>query len=259
MKFDDNKQYFIDKISKEKDIDNLLREIPKEQVDDFLKDIQKIWRILHINERNDKIIFNEYEKLIKVSECSEKTLVKELNEFNHNFYKDKLPQHYISNFDSLTAEYDDEISINNNMIEDILSQKNPTIVNEFKRSPKQPIIDNETILFDDLSINEIEKNLKKNIPNEKEPSSLTNIINSSANIIVASEEEKIAELKQISQNLNKRLYGKLNLSKKMLITSEKYTKKLEELKERFKRTYGSEIFKKIAEWIDVERKFYKNE
>gem|GEM_PF-4989328 len=244
MKFDDNKQYFIDKISKEKDIDNLLRDIPKEQVDTFLKDVEKIRRILHIKDKNDTIIFNEYERLIKVSECSEKTLVKELNEFNRNFYKDKLPQHYISSFDSLTVAYEDKISTNNNnMIEGILLSKNPTIVNEFERLPKQPIIDTETILFDDLSINEI----KKNIPNEKRSSYLTNIINSSVNIIVDSEEEKKSELKQVSQNLNKKLYGKLNLSKKMLITSEKYAKKLGELKERFKKTYGSEIFKKITE------------
>ncbi|AHI52913.1 hypothetical protein [Spiroplasma culicicola] len=84
------------------------------------------------------------------------------------------------------------------------------------------------------------------------------ILKDAQEIIVDSEEEKLEQLSDIKNNLDEGNYGKLNLSKPMAITCARYMKKLNYLKKGFEKSYGSELFKKIRDWIAQENLMYEN-
>lgn len=387
MNLDEEKQFFIDKLRKDHDVNNLLRSIPVEEVDVFLNDINQIRQVLHIKNNTDRAIYNEYEKLIQIPEGTEQTLIRELHEFNNDFYEDRLPEHYILHFDrtrnfnetdygkyynslaksDFTNEFNNSFNQPSSQEQFIKSTDNstsdkfisPSSNNNFKRAnslvddssltidnmtstnsnyssyfdntneqtteitradlfsnkKQQGVIDlgmiddeyNEYDLYADESNNKKaqkllkkkqkeEKKLKRKktvektmvsqefeikntteetyVPELSQPNTVTrqsdlhNIISTNApkekiinydnEIIVDSESDKQNELELIKRDLEKGQYGRLNLSRPMSLTCARYMRKLDNLKKGFEKTYGSELLRKITDWVKMENALYES-
>ncbi|AOG60516.1 hypothetical protein SHELI_v1c05650 [Spiroplasma helicoides] len=88
-----DKNYFLEKLSKDREINKLLENESKKNVENFWENLKEIRRILHIKEKTDKKILEEYNKKIIIPTGSEETLIRELNQFNKVMYDD-WPEHY---------------------------------------------------------------------------------------------------------------------------------------------------------------------
>ncbi|QBQ07708.1 hypothetical protein SGLAD_v1c05090 [Spiroplasma gladiatoris] len=87
------KNYFLEKLLKDREINDLLNKQTSKEDKDFLENLNEIRKILHIKEKADKKIYEEYNRLIIIPTGSEETLVRELHQFNKAMYK-SYPEHY---------------------------------------------------------------------------------------------------------------------------------------------------------------------
>ncbi|QGS51948.1 hypothetical protein [Spiroplasma tabanidicola] len=87
------RNYFLEKLLKDRKINDLLKNQTSKEKIDFLSNLDEIRRVLHIKEKNDKKIYDQYNKLIVIPTGSEETLIRELNQFNKAMYK-SYPEHY---------------------------------------------------------------------------------------------------------------------------------------------------------------------
>src|SRR5699024_4955729 len=60
-------------------------------LDQLIEDAKEIRRILHLKDKNKKKILDEYDKklVVDIPTGSEETLIRELENFNHDFYNDE--------------------------------------------------------------------------------------------------------------------------------------------------------------------------
>ncbi|ALD66436.1 hypothetical protein [Spiroplasma cantharicola] len=235
-----DKNYFLDKVSKDKEIVDLLHKQTSKENIEFFEHLKELRRILHLKTQTDKKILFEYEKLIVIPTGSEDTLVKELNKFNKEIYAN-LPEHYILEF-----EKDENIknTSSNNLEKAYQKNLNPIV--------EKTIQDFGDSISSESNPNDFIDNLLKDETYESE------IIKNSREIYVDSNEEKNKMLLDIRDSLKKGNYNKLNLTKPFSLSTTKYMKKLEALKKGFEDTYGSELFKKVSLWVHKENQLYEN-
>ncbi|AGR42142.1 hypothetical protein [Spiroplasma diminutum] len=264
-----DKNYFLDKLSKDREINDLISKQSNKDNLNFFENLKELRRILHLKSQTDKKILHEYNKLIVIPTGSEETLIRELHEFNNEMYDD-LPEHYTLNFKT-------EVNKENKIIKEKPSNLKTIYKKNILNLSKPYIQDSSIILDETIEPNYLEKtfqdfetlllnepiinndnseNYLDKILNDKEYES--EILKSSSDIFVESMIEKEEMISNIRNNLSTGNYGKLNLTKTFSLSTTKYMKKLETLKKGFVKTYGSEMFQKISEWISQEESLYEN-
>ncbi|AUB31650.1 hypothetical protein [Spiroplasma floricola] len=270
-----DKNYFINKLSRDKEIIDLISKQSDKQNVNFFENLKKIKDILHLKNQTDKKILDEYEKLIIIPTGTEETLIRELNQFNKEMY-DNLPEHYIIDFDkTLTTDTNSKLDISKiNNSKKIKKDYKKNILNL-----SNPYIQDSSIAFDEQEHKEIDPYVEKTIHNFEDlfnNDSLTkdnqnyinnllddnqesfNLVKSTEQIYAQSIEEKEKMISEIRESLVDGNYGKLNLTKPLSISTARYMRKLASLKKGFIKSYGGELFKKISEWVHKEEVMFEN-
>ncbi|WP_339033298.1 hypothetical protein [Spiroplasma endosymbiont of Cantharis rufa] len=260
-----DKNYFLEKISKDKEIVDLLHKQTSKENVEFFDNLKELRRILHLKTKTDKKILLEYDKLIIIPTGSEDTLIRELNQFNRELY-DNLPEHYILNFENQKNKIDNT-SINLKKIDEknILNISEPFKENSsleldddiLYTKEMDPLVEKTIQDFgESISKESNQNNFLKNLL--KEDNFQSEVLKNSEEIYVESNEEKDKMLLDIKDSLSEGNYKKLNLTKPFSLSTTKYMKKLEKIKKGFEDTYGSELFKKISKWVHKENQLYEN-
>lgn len=240
---DTDKEFWLKKIAEEELLNNLLDSKSEKKIESFLENLNQIKEILHIKEKNDKKIFQEYNNKIVIPTGSEETLIEELNIFNKNMYDD-FPEHYNLDFPEKIKELKKEFAKPKPIKKNIFNLSQPYIQETTKELNSD---DMKTILSPQSIIDQEESDYKNETLSDEVKE-----------IYLNSEEEKQECLNEIANNLNKGNYNKLKLNRRMSLTCNRYMKKLNKIKQGFIDTYGSEIFKKIRGWIIEENILYHN-
>ncbi|QEH61880.1 hypothetical protein SCHIN_v1c06830 [Spiroplasma chinense] len=291
-----DKNYFLEKLSKDREINALLENESKKNISNFWQNLNEIRNLLHIKEKTDKKIYEEYNRLIVIPTGSEETLIRELHQFNKEMYD--WPEFYTLDFPEpekkeikkpkslIKAETRKNIlNLSNPYVQDSTFEFEPTVENikALDKETIQKLSDNQlkesqdiwdkTILDplrdDDLKFFEAKLKDAPVITTELKRGDWlselqddfgvrSEILDVDEKIFVDSEQEKQDQLDEIKHQLEEGQYGRLNLSKPMSITCTKYMKKLEGLKKGFVKSYGSELFKRIRDMIQEENDMYEN-
>ncbi|WP_338984293.1 hypothetical protein [Spiroplasma endosymbiont of Diplazon laetatorius] len=270
-----DRNYFLDKLSKDREINQLISKQSEKENLNFFENLKELRRILHLKTQTDKKILNEYNKLIVIPTGTEETLIRELNQFNKEMYND-LPEHYTVDFGvELSKDNKPKIKKTNNLKtaykKNILNLSNPYIQDSsivldettdvWEKTAIDPLLektiqDFETLLMNEPVNNDDKENYVEKLLREDDYSS--EVLKDGEEIYVDSVEEKEKMISDIRDSLSNGNYGKLNLNKPISLSTTKYMKKLETLKKGFVKTYGSELFKKISEWVHQEDALYEN-
>ncbi|WP_339020193.1 hypothetical protein [Spiroplasma endosymbiont of Atherix ibis] len=260
-----DKNYFINKLSKDKEISDLISKQSDKQNISFFENLKKIKDILHLKNQTDKKILNEYEKLITIPTGSEDTLIEELNKFNKEMYNN-LPEHYIINYDNNVNIKNSSENIKKDYKKNILNLSNPFIQDSSIEFDEQEIkeldpyiektINNFEELFNNNSKSNDNNDYINNLLNDNDNS--FDVVKSSEQIYVKSIEDKEKMISNIKSNLVNGNYGKLNLTKPLSLSITRYMKKIDSLKKGIIKSYGGELFKKISNWVHEEEAMFEN-
>ncbi|AKU79727.1 hypothetical protein [Spiroplasma turonicum] len=283
-----DRNYFLEKLQKDKEINNILEGLTNQEKKDALKDIQEIRKILHLKEAVDKQIIKEYSDHIIVPTGTEDTLIRELNIFNKQMYSD-YPTFYTLDFDDLEKKDEKELKtiikpqsiiqektfkkniLNlsqphiqestqdfSNLSEDIIDIKNDNVIqdaNEEKNELFETFKNFETVLSNNPVKIKVEHfdNLLVDYKTEGKE-----LLNNQSDLVVNSEDEKRIVISSIKESLENGNYHKLNLKKSFSLSYSKYMQRLKNLKKNIIKTYGSEIFTRIKNVIQEENALYSN-
>ncbi|ARU91573.1 hypothetical protein SCLARK_00975 [Spiroplasma clarkii] len=176
---------------------------------------------MHIKNNNDRIILNEYERLFVIPEGTEQTLIRELHQFNRDFYEDKLPEHYILNFDSDSVEINSDYNnFYQNYNEKTLQQSNQAL-----NTKKFSIDDDQTI---DLNGSFFEK--QQSSINDQTSLTLENMIDSNSqgnfNTVEITQADLNIDVKKSNQVIDKGLVDDELYTIDMVDDEDKPNKKL---------------------------------
>ncbi|QHX36689.1 hypothetical protein [Spiroplasma sp. BIUS-1] len=270
-----DRNYFLEKLSKDREISDLISSQSEKENLSFFENLKELRRILHLKSQTDKKILNEYNKLIVIPTGTEETLIRELNEFNKEMYND-LPEHYTIDFGiELSKDNKPKVKKVNNLKtaykKNILNLSNPyiqdssIILDETQDISQKTAIDPfvektiqdfETLLMNEPVNNDDKESYVDKLLKDEDYSS--EVIKDNEEIYVENVEEKEKMISEIRDSLTNGNYGKLNLTKPISLSTTRYMRKLETLKKGFVKTYGSELFKKISEWVQQEDALYEN-
>ncbi|AUM62679.1 hypothetical protein [Spiroplasma monobiae] len=270
-----DRNYFLDKLSKDREINDLISKQSDKENLSFFENLKELRRILHLKNQTDRKIINEYNKLIVIPTGTEETLIRELNQFNKEMYKD-LPEHYTLDFGvelskenkpvnkrqtNLKTDYKKNIlNLSNPYIQEssVVLDETSDVLNKTSIDPflEKTIQDFETLLLNQPVDNKDKESYIDKILEEENYTS--EVLKDDEEIYVESIEQKEKMISDIRDSLTNGNYGKLNLNKPISLSTTKYMKKLESLKKGFVKTYGSELFKKISEWVQQEDALYEN-
>ncbi|AGR41222.1 hypothetical protein [Spiroplasma taiwanense] len=259
-----DQNYFLNKLLKDRKINNLISNQSRKDNLSFFENLQEIRRVLHIKDQTDKRILDEFDELIIIPTGTEETLIRELHIFNKEMYND-FPDFYTLDFENIKKDkYNKKISTPKN----ILNLSNPYIQDYSSDLERTTDLWEKTALdpLNDITIRDLEENLtneyfgedKSLVSKLLEKDEIEPYLTNQKEIIVNDEEEKEVIISNIKNILNSGHYKKLNLKKPITISCARYMKKLEALKTGFEKTYGSELFKKIKNWIQEENALYSN-
>ncbi|AKX34133.1 hypothetical protein SLITO_v1c04800 [Spiroplasma litorale] len=208
-----DRNYFLDKLKKDKEINSILENLTIEEKKEALKDIEEIRNILHLKNKVDNQIIKEYDMHIIVPTGTEETLIRELNIFNKQMYDD-YPTYYTLDFDDILNENKNK----DNNLKTIIKPQQPKTKTYSKNILKlsNPVIEDSTEEFElPNSIIENEQSIKK-IEDIELPKSIL----SESNDEEVVNENKVLENKEINDFLKNDSIESLKTEK-----SEKLVKK----------------------------------
>lgn len=154
----------------------------------------------------------------------------------------------------------DDLVKDANAIKKILNIKNETDQEIIKYYDNHFIIPegSEETLISELQSFNYEIYGQENLTMENIGNILVNENMDNKTIILNSIEEKESLMHEVKTIIKAGNYKKLKLNKPLSITTRQFTKKIQNIKQSFIDTYGSALFKKIADWIIEEQNLYQN-
>jgi hypothetical protein len=238
-------------------------------INKLISDAKEIKRILHLREKNKYDILDRVEKkiIVDIPNGTENTLINDLENFNNEFYHEpnnvffnyipkdaKSPT--IENLEDVnfTVDTSSNETVDNFSGIEIQGTENEKVKDVFDRDAKfkSNYISNENVENKYDNAIHLTSDLLA-------PDHLEQVMDeASGQIIVDDEADKNKILDYVEENIDSGKFKLINIERPLQISGRKIHKKIKSIRQKFIDSYGSEIFRKVSNWIVEEQNLYNN-